>query len=282
MNFASGVILWGAATGDTATRDLGIYLYASEAASIQQYWFDADTAVFPAAAPKKFAGIVWDSGIAWGTWFSAAPEHIHGINFLPITPGSFYLGARPDSIMKSWNIMTAARGGPPTLWQSVHYSTLALANPAQASAWLTANPGFNPDGGDSKTQMVQWIRSLGVLGTIDTTVHADTPYYAVFTNAGSRRHIAWNPGTAQRTVRFSDGYTLCVAPGATMYSPASKPATTCPCRADFNTTGSVTLQDIFDFLAAWFSHDTRSDTNADSAITVQDIFDFLALWFAGC
>jgi endoglucanase Acf2 len=282
MNFATAVILWGAATNDAATRDLGIYLYASEAASIEQYWLDADNAVYPAAAPKKFAGIVWDSGIAYATWFSAEPEHIHGINFLPITPGSFYLGARPDSIVKSWNIMTATRGGPPTLWQSVHYSTLALANPAQANTWLTANPGFNPDGGDSKSQMVQWIRSLGVLGTIDTTVHADTPYYAVFSNAGTRRYIAWNPLTVQRTVRFSDGYTLCVAPGATAYSPASTPATICPCRADYNLNGVVAVQDIFDFLADWFLQAPRSDTNGDGTFALQDIFDFLNIWFTGC
>ncbi len=282
MNFANGVILWGAATGDTATRDLGIYLYASESAAIEQYWFDADNAVYPPAAPKKFAGIVWDSGIAWGTWFSAEPEHIHGINFLPITPGSFYLGWRPDSILKSWNIMTAARGGPPIYWQSVHYSTLALASPAQASAWLNANPGFIPDGGDSKSQMVHWIRSVGVLGTIDTTVHADTPYYAVFSNAGSRRYIAWNPEATPRTVHFSDGYALCVPSGATVYSPSSMSPATCSCRADFNSTGSVTVQDIFDFLAAWFVQNPRADFNADTQITIQDIFDFLTVWFTGC
>ena len=54
------------------------------------------------------------------------------------------------------------------------------------------------------------------------------------------------------------------------------------CAPDFNCSGSVTVQDIFDFLAAWFSADPRADYNGAGGITVQDIFDFLAGWFAGC
>jgi len=54
------------------------------------------------------------------------------------------------------------------------------------------------------------------------------------------------------------------------------------CLADFNCTGNVSVQDLFDFLAAWFAHDPRSDVNGASGVSVQDIFDFLAAWFAGC
>jgi hypothetical protein len=55
-----------------------------------------------------------------------------------------------------------------------------------------------------------------------------------------------------------------------------------PCAADFNLSGSVTVNDIFDFLTAWFAGDIRADVNGANAISVQDIFDFLASWFAGC
>jgi hypothetical protein len=41
------------------------------------------------------------------------------------------------------------------------------------------------------------------------------------------------------------------------------------------------VQDIFDFLAAWFAASPLADVNAVSGVTVQDIFDFLAAWFAG-
>jgi hypothetical protein len=55
-----------------------------------------------------------------------------------------------------------------------------------------------------------------------------------------------------------------------------------PCRADFNGNGHVTVQDIFDFLAAWFANSPRADFNHSGTVSVQDIFDFLAAWFAGC
>ena len=54
------------------------------------------------------------------------------------------------------------------------------------------------------------------------------------------------------------------------------------CPADFNEDGHVTVQDIFDFLAAWFARLPDADFNRDGVVSVQDIFDFLAAWFKGC
>lgn len=53
-----------------------------------------------------------------------------------------------------------------------------------------------------------------------------------------------------------------------------------PCPCDFNG-GGLSVQDIFDFLGAYFANDPRADLNSDG-ISVQDIFDFLACYFAGC
>ncbi len=54
------------------------------------------------------------------------------------------------------------------------------------------------------------------------------------------------------------------------------------CRADFNGVGGVSVQDIFDYLAAWFAGDQRADLDGVGGITAQDLFDFLGAWFAGC
>jgi len=54
------------------------------------------------------------------------------------------------------------------------------------------------------------------------------------------------------------------------------------CFADFNGDGNVSVQDIFDFLAAYFSNDPFADFNRSGTVTVQDIFDYLAAYFAGC
>jgi hypothetical protein len=54
------------------------------------------------------------------------------------------------------------------------------------------------------------------------------------------------------------------------------------CPADFNGVGGLSVQDIFDFLSAWFAADPRANFNGVNGITVQDIFDFLGAWFGGC
>jgi hypothetical protein len=54
------------------------------------------------------------------------------------------------------------------------------------------------------------------------------------------------------------------------------------CTADFNNSGAVSVQDIFDFLAAYFSPGLAADFNHSGEVSVQDIFDFLAAYFTPC
>jgi hypothetical protein len=56
----------------------------------------------------------------------------------------------------------------------------------------------------------------------------------------------------------------------------------CFCRADFNRSGGVSVQDIFDFLGAYFSNDLQADFNHSGGVSVQDIFDYLGAYFLGC
>ncbi len=72
--------------------------------------------------------------------------------------------------------------------------------------------------------------------------------------------------------RFTAVNTACNAPGDY----------TLPCcRADFNQSGGLSIQDIFDFLNAWFAGDGTSDING-AGLAIQDIFDYLNAWFSGC
>jgi len=54
------------------------------------------------------------------------------------------------------------------------------------------------------------------------------------------------------------------------------------CHADFNSSGVVSVQDLFDFLGAYFQLESDADFNNSGTISVQDIFDFLGAYFAGC
>ncbi len=49
--------------------------------------------------------------------------------------------------------------------------------------------------------------------------------------------------------------------------------------ADFNDDCSLGVQDIFDFLAAYFAGDPSADVNGIDGVTIQDIFDYLVAYF---
>jgi hypothetical protein len=66
----------------------------------------------------------------------------------------------------------------------------------------------------------------------------------------------------------------------TACGPTGNPTTCCP--ANFNQQNGVTVQDIFDFLAAYFGGQPQADFNGAGGISVQDIFDYLAAYFTGC
>ncbi|GEM_PF-2869191 len=54
-----------------------------------------------------------------------------------------------------------------------------------------------------------------------------------------------------------------------------------PCFGDINRDGLVSVQDIFDFLAAYFANDLRADMDRSGTVSVQDIFDYLGYYFSG-
>ncbi len=90
--------------------------------------------------------------------------------------------------------------------------------------------------------------------------------------------------TFQLAYAMSDDGTVIVGSGInpSMQVEAFRAVLPLPCRADFNGVGGVTVQDIFDFLVAYFANLPSADFNGVGGVTVQDIFDFLVAYFAGC
>ena len=219
MNFAGALIQWGEATGDTATRDAGVYLYATQAAAIQAYWFDGAGAI-PEGFGHSTVGMIWGDGGAYATWFSAEPEMIQGINTLPITGSHLYLGQRPDDVRQNYAEMVAVNGGPPTVWQDIWWEYLALGDGPAALAALDAQPGYVPEEGESRAHTYHWVANLAALGPPDASVLADHPLAAVFAKDGARTYVAANVTSAPLTVTFSDGTTVDVPPGRTVASGA--------------------------------------------------------------
>jgi hypothetical protein len=82
------------------------------------------------------------------------------------------------------------------------------------------------------------------------------------------------PGACQGNFQHFAGIgTVCNVPGNF--------ATPC-CKGDFNQNGIKSVQDLFDFLAAYFGGNLCADTNGSGTLSVQDLFDFLAAYFSPC
>jgi membrane-associated phospholipid phosphatase len=54
------------------------------------------------------------------------------------------------------------------------------------------------------------------------------------------------------------------------------------CRADFNADHTVSSDDFFNFLDAFFADNWRAESNGDGVLNSQDFFDYLTTFFAGC
>lgn len=216
INMSAGLALWGAATGKTELRDLGMYLLTTESAAITQYWFDADEQVYPSEFGHDTAGIVWGSGAAYSTWWTSNPEEIHGINVLPVTGGSLHLASRQDAIDRNLAEMERENGGPAVEWRDILWEFESLSDPASAKArWDAEHADYTPEAGESKAHTYHWLATMDTLGAPDTTVTGDIPTSAVFANGATRTYAAHNYGSTSRTVTFSDGTQLSVPAGAT-------------------------------------------------------------------
>jgi endoglucanase Acf2 len=224
VNFIAALIHWGSLTGNVAIRDLGIYLYSTLTASIVQNWFDVDNVVFPTDFQPNTLGIVWSDGGAYAIWWGGTVEELHGINFLPITPGMLYLGKYPDYLRANQAFMLANNGTAHTdVWRDIHMSIKALYDPLAAIQEFNNNLNYGTEAGDSKAHTYHWIHNINQLGFVDSTVTADIPTFAVFTKNGVRNHVAFNPNSTPVTVTFSDGVQISVPPHSIATSNSTSP-----------------------------------------------------------
>lgn len=212
LHFARSLLLWGVEAGDDALRDLGIFLYRTELEATRHYWFDVDDEVFPEGFDHTTVGIVWGDGGAYDTWFSTSAAPIHGINYLPITAGSLYLGYHPDYVIRNYNELSARSGMNFGSWTPLVWSYQALAAPDQLLNRFNTTPNYQQEYGTSKAFTYHWLAALAHFGLPDTTITANVPTYAVL-NDERRTYIAYHSGTAPVTVVFSDGFQLLAPPG---------------------------------------------------------------------
>ncbi|GAB3708081.1 glycosyl hydrolase [Nocardiopsis oceani] len=214
MHFAAATAAFGSLTGDDELRDLGIYLHTTQASTVTRYWQNHGGETFPEDYAEDVVGMVWGDGGDYRIWWDGGDEEHYGINYLPITAGSLYLGHDPEHAGAVYESLVDKIGGEPDVWRDIHWAHRALSDGEDAlrmfeEQWET----YEPEEGGSKPHTYQWVSTLAEVGTVDVSVTADTPHYAVFDNGGNTTYTAFNPDDSAATVSFSDGTSLEVPAG---------------------------------------------------------------------
>ena len=208
MNAWYGVTLWGQVTGDTATRDLGMYIYNTEMTAIEEYWFNVSGTNYPADYPNVAVGMIWGGKGAHGTWFSGDIDWVHGINEMPYTPGSVYLGRYPDYVKKNVDFSIKKRAGGSNYNTGVGDLLLmfhATQDPADATKVIAEHPQTKFEAGNTSAFFNHWINTFNAYGQIDRTVTSTYPIYTVFKKDSTKTYLVYNYSDEPITVTFSDG-----------------------------------------------------------------------------
>jgi endoglucanase Acf2 len=199
INFSYAVALWGALTKNKKLEDLGLYLYATQVSAVEEYWFDTENRVFPEKFGHPTIAMVWGSGGKYDTWFDQDPGIIHGINFLPITGGSYYLGRHPDYVRKNFQTILDRSYGEVTTWRDPILMFAALGDPEDTWSRYKKDRLFDPEFGASRTMTRLWLASLRHFGLPIFSDSPPSPYAIAFKKDETTTRVAFDPKTKEMT-----------------------------------------------------------------------------------
>jgi endoglucanase Acf2 len=231
VNSWAGMILLGEALGDEELTAAGVMGYSFETRANVEYWFDPHRDVFPKTYAHHACGMIWSSSIVWGTWFTASPAWIYGIQWLPSAQHLAFYDRQPDFIKETYDDMERelaafeekeaakkpahekkpvgikALGGE---LGSYHLGFLMQADAPRAVAEfdkLWTEPGDKVAHNEWMANIYYQASVLAELGRQDWNAHGTVPTSAVYANHATkvRTLIAWNPSAKPQTVHFFQG-----------------------------------------------------------------------------
>jgi endoglucanase Acf2 len=215
--FSASLVLWGEVMDRKDLRDLGIFLVTTQVLAAEQYWFDVDDAVFPEGFDHSTVAMVWGAGAKYDTWFDADPIMVHGINYLPFTGASTYLGRYPAYVSKNFGEVFKRSNGSIYSWRDYMLMYLSLAEPERALKMYDEDTYFDVEFGNTHLLLKHWLKNIAALGQVETTVTADIPTYGVFKGPHGKTYVAYNGTGKSQEVSFSDGAKLTVKPRSMGY-----------------------------------------------------------------
>ena len=215
MNAWTGLILFGQFIKDEKIRDLGIFLYSSELAAIEEYWFDVYGENHPNKISSPSLAMIWGGKGTYETWFSNDAHCKTGINILPIHGGSLYLGRFPNFVKNNHDFTLKEMGGRWSGWPSIMLSYEAL-NDAESSwkNWESYGKTLTLDSGNTRANTIHWIQNLRALGQIQKDITCNHPISSTFkSKAGTISHVVYLNGKEPKEMKFSNGVSFQASPG---------------------------------------------------------------------
>lgn len=227
----AGLILLGEAIGDKELTATGVMGYAMETRAIMEYWFNAHGDVFPPEWDHPIAGMIWSSSQVWGTWFTASPVWIYGIQWIPSYPGASYMARDPKFVQQHYSSMienyeaweereaakkkgaVAKKGTAESFGGELGSYILGFRMMADPQAVtdeidrLRAVPGDKVAHNPWMLNVYYQAHALRGLGRVDWACHADSPTAMAYFNepTKTRTFVVWNPGDKERIVTFYEG-----------------------------------------------------------------------------
>lgn len=219
----AALVKWAEVRGNTALRDAAVWMFATELSAVQEYWFDTQGRNRPASFQSALASRVFSNGYDDENFWGGGIAGSYGIQVYPVQPSSTYLVADKAYASKLWNSMCSRTGilsleNNDNIWYDSWAQFLSMIDPAQGLGFY--NKSLTMMGrkfGVSHPLTYYWVHSLAVVGSPVFTVSADSPLAQVFENGDARTYAASNYSSTSRKVTFSDGKTLDVPAGTTVF-----------------------------------------------------------------
>lgn len=205
MNTWSAIYLWGLATDNKEYENLGVYLYCNEYEAIKYYYFDTDGNILKSDYNHNSVGILYGGSSSYTTFFSSRPEHINGIQILPLTPSMTYLAYDKTYIEDFYNALGTTPSTTET-WYDIWARLVSLYDPSTALTNFEEYKSENPEDGSSKSFTYHFINFFNKYGTLDfdenTKYSADVPSYIVLNDNGTKTYGAYNPHKSTKYIHF--------------------------------------------------------------------------------
>ena len=232
INAWASLILWGEAVGNTTIRDAGIYMYTTEIAAIEDYYYDVHNEIF--TEKYKDAGnynIQTVTRLFGGrydhtAWWTENSIEVTTITMLPISGATLYMGKYKDKVKNvvdsidensnQWKHFVSNKEQicnnfnkvdmltDPKTNQDVVAEYYAYYDPDGALARWDMSDSGKVENGESRAHTLSYITSLQKYGNQDFSITGSEPLSLVLSKDGNKTYVAENHTDEVKRVYFTD------------------------------------------------------------------------------